>query len=94
MCQTKLVRAVSTEDSSDDAFTGVVDESESLMIPMVSTRTKPWTVNILLNKFPVEFQINTGADISVIPEEVYKKFEASPLHPTSKSLVGPSQDTL
>ena len=61
---------------------------------MVSTGNKPWTVHILLNKYPVEFQIDTGADVSVIPEELYKKLKATPLHPTGKFLVGPSQDAL
>ena len=70
------VKAVTTEDSGDKAFVGAVEHSESLMIPTVSTGTKPWTVNILLNKFPVEFQIDTGADVSIIPEDLYKKLEA------------------
>ena len=94
MCRTKSVKTVTREDSEDEVFVGAVENSESLMIPMVSTGTKPWTVNILLNKFPVEFQIDTGADVSVIPEDLYKKLEAPPLHSSSKSLVGPSQDTL
>ena len=78
----------------DDAFVGIVVESEPITIPMVSTGTKPWTVHILLNKYPVEFQIDTGADVSVIPEELYYKLEATPLHPTGKSLVGPSHNEL
>ena len=94
MCRTKSVKAVTTEDSEDEAFVGAVENSESFMIPVVSTGTKPWTVNILLNKFPVEFQIDTGADVSVISENLYKRLKAPPLHPASKSLVGPSQDTL
>lgn len=94
MCRTKSVKVVSTEDSEDDAFVGTVEESESLMIPTVSMGAKPWTVTISLNKFPVEFQIDTGADVSVIPQELYKKLKAPPLYSTTKSLIGPSQDTL
>ena len=94
MCRTKSVRTLPTEEPGDDTFVGIVEESEPLTIPMVSTRTKPWTVHILLNKYPVEFQIDTGANISVIPEELYNKLKATPLHPTGKFLVGPSQDAL
>ena len=63
MCRTKSVRALSTEEQRDDTFVGIVEESEPLTIPMVSTGTKPWTVHILLNKYPVEFQIDTGANV-------------------------------
>ena len=90
MCRTKSVRTLFTEDLRDDAFVGI----EPLTIPMVSTGTKPWTVHILLNKYPVEFQIDTGAYVSVIPEELYYKLEATPLHPTGKSLVGPGHNEL
>ena len=51
MCRTKSVKTVTREDSEDKAFVGAVENSESLMIPTVSTETKPWSVNILLNKF-------------------------------------------
>ena len=94
MCRTKSVRVVSTEDSGEETFVGMIEDSESLIIPTVSTGTEPWTVNVLLNKLPVEFQIDTGADVSVIPEELYKKLKAPPLEPTNKSLMGPSHDTL
>ena len=95
MCRTKSVRAVGTEESEEeDAFVGVVEESTSLVIPTVSTGAEPWTVTVTLNTLPVEFQIDTGADVSVISEELYKKLKAPPLEPSTKSLVGPSQDSL
>ena len=71
---------------------GVIEHSESLIIPTVSSGTEPWTVTISLNKLPVEFQIDTGADVSVISEQLYKKLKAPSLE--NKSLIGPSQDTL
>jgi len=95
MCRTKAVRAVRTEDSEEeDVFVGVVEESTSLVVPTVSTGAEPWTVTLKLNTLPVEFQTDTGADVSVISEELYKKLEAQPLEPSSKSLIGPSQDSL
>ena len=52
MCRTKSVRVVSTEDSGEETFVGMIEDSESLIIPTVSTGTEPWTVNVLLNKLP------------------------------------------
>jgi len=72
MCQTKAVQAVRTEDSEEeDLFVWVVEESTSLVVSTVSTGAEPWTVTFKLNTLPVEFQINTGADVSVISEELY-----------------------
>jgi len=86
MCQTKAVRAVRTEDfEEEDVFVGVVEESTSLVVRTVSTEAEPWTVTLKLNTLPVEFQIDTGADVSVISEELYKKLEAPPVELSSKS---------
>ena len=97
VCRTKSVRAVSTtdqEDNEDDLFVGVVEEPALLTVPTISSGIDPWTVNIFLNECPVEFQIDTGADVSVISEDQYQKLKTPGLQPSSKSLVGPSQDKL
>ena len=47
-----------------------------MIIPTVS-------VTVSLNELPVELQIVTGDDVSVIPKQLYKQ-----------SLIGPSQDSL
>ena len=94
VCRTKTVRVVSAEDSEEDSFVGAIEQSESLMIPTVSTGSEPWTVTVSLNELPVEFQIDTGADVSVIPEQLYRKLKVPSLEPTNKSLIGPSQDSL
>ena len=47
-----------------------------------------------IEHIPVNFQIDTGADVSVIPEKLYKKLQAPLLEPTKRSLIGPSQDKL
>ena len=94
VCRTKTVRVVSAEDSEEDSFVGVIEQSESLMIPTVSTGSEPWTVAVSLNELPVEFQIDRGADVSVIPKQLYRKLKVPSLEPTNKSLIGPSQDSL
>lgn len=37
----------------------------------------PWTVTVSLNTQTVEFHIDTGADVTVIPEKLYKKLKTS-----------------
>jgi len=38
--------AVSAEDLKDDLFIGMVEESAPLVVPTISSRTDPWTVDI------------------------------------------------
>ena len=74
-CQTKSVRAVSTEDPEKDFFVGMIDDPAPLVVPTVSSGTDPWTVNVLLNDHQIEFQIDTGANVSVISEDQYQKLK-------------------
>ena len=90
----QLVKAMSTEDPDDDYFVGAVKEPRPLVVPTISSGTDPWTVDILLKDCRIEFQIDTGADVSVISEEQYQKLKVPELKPSNKSLVGPSQDKL
>ena len=79
----------SSGDSSDDTtetFIGVVDTYQE---------TPDWTVNVMMNDHPVEFNIDTGADMTVIPEHIYQQAAGSiSLQPTSRRLCGPSQYAL
>ena len=43
---------------------------------------------------PIEFHNDTGADITVITEKLYKKLKTSQLQKCSKSLVGPNKEVL
>lgn len=54
-----------------------------------------WSVDLTLNSSLVHFKIDTGADVTVIPESVYKKLKPTPaLIQSSKSLFGPAHTTL
>ena len=88
------VKAVSTGDPDDDLFVGAVEEPAPLVVPTISSGTDSWTVDVLLNDCQIEFQIDTGADVSIISEEQYQKLKVPELKPSNKSLVGPSQDKL
>ena len=49
---------------------------------------------MVTNSLNTFLQIDTGADVSVIPEKLYKKLQAPLLESTKRSLIGPSQDKL
>ena len=83
------MKAVSTEDrhSRGEVFVGAEEESESLQSVLELNPGQ-------LTFYSTGSQIDTGADISFIPEDLYKKLMEPSSHSTSKSLVSPSQDTL
>ena len=66
MCRTKKVETVSTgEESCDQVFLGAVESSG-----------ESWKVTLFLNKIPIQFKIDTGAEVSVIPEALSKPFSS------------------
>ncbi len=50
-----------------------------------------WTISIELNGKPTEFQIDTGAEASLIPEEVYKKVGSPTLSKVHQTFRGPNK---
>ena len=46
-------------------------------------------LELLLNVKPVQFKIDTGADVTAISEEIFYKLDGVNLRETSKSLHGP-----
>ena len=64
-------------------------------LPRYSGRsTKDVKAVVLLQKVLVEFKIDTGADVTVVPEHVFAKLKGIVLHPTSKTLYGPGNHAL
>lgn len=49
---------------------------------------------ITLNNEDIEFQIDTGADVTVTTERDYNAIRDGPLAPPKRSLSGPSRQTL
>lgn len=54
--------AILEEDTEEDIFLGTVD-----------TGKQAWTVDIKIRDTNVTFKIDTGADITVVPEQVYRQ---------------------
>ena len=87
-CRTKNVRTVLSEpqDQLDDEFyIATVHGIKS---------TNVWTATIRVNGVPMEFKIDTGADVSVLPESALQHLKGIRLQPSSKRLTGPNAQAL
>ena len=50
----------------------------------------PWTATLLVNKKPVTFNLDSGADVTVVPYDSLLKLDVqTKLQPTDKVLLGP-----
>ena len=92
-CKTKVgIKEVVQEGDSDltgdsgEEFLGTVTANT------VST-SKPWITELQLNNRALEFKVDTGADVTVIPESAYCSKDAK-LEPASIPLSGPTGETL
>ena len=75
-CKTKVPGVEEIEQEGDSHLTS--DSGEEFLgtvnADAVST-SKPWTAMVQLNKRTLEFKVDTGADVTVIPETAYRPNE-------------------
>ena len=87
MCRSTLkvggVQAGHSEPS-DDYFLGAVGAQGS----------DPWAVTLQLNKTPMEFHIDTGAEVTVISEHACGQIVCPPLTSSQRTLRGPDTHVL
>ena len=77
--QFKKVQSVEV-DSEDDFFLGSVDNADD----------SPWMTKVEIKKTKLNFKIDTGADVSVMSNQTYKKLQPRPeLQSTTASLRSP-----
>ena len=84
------VRAVEIENA-DTTFLGPIYARDVSAVQASSTK---WTKSIEVNKCMVTFEIDTGADVTMIPENFYRKTHDGPLQPTKCQLTGAGQQPL
>ena len=53
-----------------------------------------WLVKVKLNGDDIEFKVDTGADVTVIPEQLYSAARDGKLQPSSLPLNGPTGESL
>ena len=87
-CRSKAsVNQLSANTTNDeDVFLGAIDT--------VTGCSKPWITDILLNDELFQFKVDTGADVTVIPEKSYSETRDGPLSVPDKTLSGPIQCSL
>ena len=57
--------------------------------------TSPWTATVLLGKKPVDFKIDSGTDVTVVPFETFLNLDVqAKLQPTDKVLLGPCDNKM
>ena len=56
--------------------------------------TEKWRTNLLIGNSEINFMIDTGADVTVIPEEVFRQCNLGKLHSTFKRLFGADHNGL
>ena len=69
-------------------------ETTQFLGAITQDNNEPWTIKIQVNRRPIVFKIDTGADVTVIPEELHIQERDGPLKPARIPLVGPSQHRL
>lgn len=72
---------------TDGAFLGVMGDQWK-------TPNDPWVATVQLNSMPTQFQIDTGAEVTVNPKSMYKTLHSVSLQPSQRTLRGPSQNVL
>jgi len=70
------------------------DEYDFLGAICDTDQSEPWTILLSFNNSPLEFKIDTGADVPAMPEMKYESKRDGPLQQTSKILKGPSKQML
>jgi len=75
---------------------GEIEEDYAFLRAIGTERNEDlWSVDLILNNPLVRFKIDTGADVTVIPESVYKKLKPTPaLLQSTKTIFGPAQTIL
>ena len=83
---TKAIGVVCEENEEDAFFLGeIISDDDS----------NPWQTVIELNQSEVMFKIDTGADVTVIPEKIFQQLEKRPeLIGSRKVLYGPGHNIL
>ena len=81
MCRSARISEV-RKDSDND--------SDSIFLGVVTSQTnRPWTVSLGLNCFETEFCIDTGAEVTAIPDRVYSQIGKPELQASARELRGP-----
>ena len=91
VCRTlpkQSIQSITSEASEgfSDQFLGVVTDSTS--------HSNPWNATVMLNEKAVEYKLDTGADVSVIPTQLFESLKIDTMQPTEAKLTGAGSQPL
>ena len=78
-----------TQDREEEVFLGTV----TAVTDTIGT-SSPWVVKVKLNDQELHFKVDTGADVTVIPEAMYCQERDGELQPCQVPLRGPTDEAL
>ena len=87
MCRSKGKIGEVRVHQEDNSFQGVI-QADAVAV------NHGWKITVSLNNTPKEFKIDTGADVTVLPENEYLAKRDGPLTQVSERLSGASQQPL
>ena len=90
MCRSRSTIGDISELENEIAFLDTVESD----VATVKGEGQPWMISLYLNNCQREFKIDTGADVTVIPENTYEKSRDGPLSPPGRVRRGPGQHAL
>ncbi|XP_061167955.1 uncharacterized protein K02A2.6-like [Saccostrea echinata] len=85
-CQS--LHEIAIESDENEEFLGAIHGASN------SGNCKPWLTTIQVNGHSVEFKIDTGADVTAIPEQILKTLNVNNLQSSQKILKGSGRNTL
>ena len=71
-----------------------VEEEKEAFIGTLSSKSNNWNITLQVNDKPTEFHIDTGAEVTVISERVWKHLDKPPLQPSDRRLRCPDTHSL
>ena len=83
-CRSKVVRQI--EEDDDSPILG------SIHVDINAVESNMWQTELLVNNQKMEFRIDTGADVTVIPDRCFRNTDV--LKKTDKKLIGPGGSKL
>ena len=85
----------STSNKVGEVPQETISDCDKAFLETVGTeKDNPWIATIQVMIEALDFHIDTGAEVSVIPDQVYKKLRSPTLTPSNQTLRGPSNDVL
>ena len=89
-----VCRSVNELHTSSDSESDSDTDTKTFVGVITRVDDTQWSITIFVNDTPIDFEIDTGAEVSVISTKTYKEIGSLSLTAPTKSLHGPSSKKL